>query len=693
MKLCKYIPVTLALFCMLFCLSLRAESTHDDIRQLQKKMYDMYSSRATKESDFFSVTDHLKETAQKTGDERTFYRAWSNQALFSANRQKRNQGLRIAKEMQEYAVSHNNKYGIYSSTYVAGCILYMMGSFKEARENLLQAVDYLHENFPNENAVAPYLELAKIEYTQNHPLRTIQYTDQALKEPGIEPRHQLNALSIKCLAIADTSIYKLNTVEYLERFNQVYAEREKIKNQLGRDDIYGADVECWRLINDQKYDEALKVAEKIPSTLIRLEIKQMIYKRMGDYKKAYNTARNHMMIRDSVNSAKNGHLLMEMTSALDLGRVELEAKELKLRNQQMQLEHISDELEQKRLTEEALNLSLKNRDIELANAAIKLQNDSLDQRIQLAKLNEFQSKLHAQEQSERLKLTMLYSAIAIGLLTIAFLCFYLYRRQRAAKRLEEAHKNLQTAYDQLEEHTTARERMQSELRIARDIQMGMVPHRFPRHDAFDLYATMAPAKEVGGDLYDFFVQSNKLYFCIGDVSGKGVPASIVMSVAVNLFRTIAKEGFPPAYIATKLNDTLSADNESGMFVTMFIGIIDLQTGHFEYCNAGHNPPLINGEYIQLETNAPIGLWPELEFVGEQMDYVKGKDIFLYTDGLTEAENKLQNQYGEERLQALLRQHTFAGARQAIETIQEHVARYVADAEPNDDMTMMYIRIK
>ena len=302
----------------------------------------------------------------------------------------------------------------------------MMGSFKEARENLLQAVDYLHENFPNENAVAPYLELAKIEYTQNHPLRTIQYTDQALKEPGIEPRHQLNALSIKCLAIADTSIYKLNTVEYLERFNQVYAEREKIKNQLGRDDIYGADVECWRLINDQKYDEALKVAEKIPSTLIRLEIKQMIYKRMGDYKKAYNTARNHMMIRDSVNSAKNGHLLMEMTSALDLGRVELEAKELKLRNQQMQLEHISDELEQKRLTEEALNLSLKNRDIELANAAIKLQNDSLDQRIQLAKLNEFQSKLHAQEQSERLKLTMLYSAIAIGLLTIAFLCFYLY---------------------------------------------------------------------------------------------------------------------------------------------------------------------------------------------------------------------------------------------------------------------------
>ena len=226
------------------------------------------------------------------------------------------------------------------------------------------------------------------------------------------------------------------------------------------------------------------------------------------------------------------------------------------------------------------------------------------------------------------------AAVAIILITIAFFAFYYFRRR---KQMQE----LRHAYNQLADTTTAKERIDSELRIARDIQMSMVPRTFPafpdRRD-IDLYATIVPAKEVGGDLYDFFLQGDRLCFCVGDVSGKGIPASLTMAVAVNLFRTVAKEGFPPEVIATKLNDTMSANNENAVFVTMFIGIIDLKTGHLDYCNCGHNPP-VYGErrmhtsqtvfsFLDIESNVPIGLWPDYTFVGGHLGDIRGSSLFV-----------------------------------------------------------------
>ena len=186
--------------------------------------------------------------------------------------------------------------------------------------------------------------------------------------------------------------------------------------------------------------------------------------------------------------------------------------------------------------------------------------------------------------------------------------------------------------------------MESELRIARNIQMSMVPSMFPDVDGLDMYASMTPAKEVGGDLYNYLQLDDKLYFCIGDVSGKGVPASLVMAIATRGFRTLALLGNTPAEIATRLNYELTDNNEESMFATMFICRLDLKTLRLEYCNAGHNPPIIGnaeGQYTLLdaqETNAPIGLWPDLEYVGEEMDLHSGSMMLLYTDGLNEAEN-------------------------------------------------------
>ena len=296
----------------------------------------------------------------------------------------------------------------------------------------------------------------------------------------------------------------------------------------------------------------------------------------------------------------------------------------------------------------------------------------------------------------------LVAGMIIFVVVVGGLAVFIFFRQRAAKRLRYAHEELKIAYDQLEETTTAKERIESELRIARDIQMSMVPHDFPdpSHDRFDLYASMAPAKEVGGDLYGYLLSGDCLYFCVGDVSGKGVPASLFMAQATRLFRTLAVQGMMPAEIATRMNDALSVDNDAGMFVTMFIGMANLATGYLNFCNAGHNPPAIgmangqisNFKFLEMVPNAPIGIIPEMEYEGEEIDNIKERTLFIYTDGLNEAENRQQEQLGDDRLLKLLQQTAFEGSRQVVETLQKAVEHHRDGAEPNDDLTMMCLRL-
>ena len=317
-------------------------------------------------------------------------------------------------------------------------------------------------------------------------------------------------------------------------------------------------------------------------------------------------------------------------------------------------------------------------------------------------------KLQQQEERNRNILIIVSIIIAALLIFIVFRYIAAKRLKAAHVKLEEAHGELETAhsqlltaYDQLEETTTAKERIESELRIAREIQMGMVPRLFPQHDHIDIYGILKPAKEVGGDLYDFFIQDNKLYFCIGDVSGKGIPASLFMSVIVNLFRMVAKEGFPPEYIATRLNETVSENNENCMFCTMFIGEIDMQNGKLLYCNAGHNPPVMmarrlngttpsNPVFVKMVSNAPIGMWPNYVFKGEVIEDIKGRPLFLYTDGLSEAEDGEQLQFGDDRILDVIASQPFTGAKQMVERLSESVRQHVGDAPQSDDLTMLCI---
>ena len=272
--------------------------------------------------------------------------------------------------------------------------------------------------------------------------------------------------------------------------------------------------------------------------------------------------------------------------------------------------------------------------------------------------------------------------VAIITLTVFFAVIDIYRR-KSAKRLAKVN--------------AAKERIEGELSIARNIQMSMVPHTFPKRDDFDMYAMMTPAKEVGGDLYSYLIQGDILYFCVGDVSGKGVPASLFMAQTTRLFHVLASQGMSPAEICTHMNDELTEDNEQSMFVTMFICRLDMKLNLFEYCNAGHNPPVIGNadgqlSFLELEANAPLGLWPGLAFVGESIDYFKDRLLFLYTDGLNEAEDTEQKQFGEDRLLDILHQTHTNSAKQIIEALTQEVDRHRNGAKPNDDLTMVCVKL-
>ena len=308
-----------------------------------------------------------------------------------------------------------------------------------------------------------------------------------------------------------------------------------------------------------------------------------------------------------------------------------------------------------------------------------------DAAAELATIYETQEKeaLIARQDMELSHQRMVGLIIAIIALIIFFAVIDVYRR-RSAKRLADVR--------------AAKERIENELSIARDIQMSMVPSLFPKLKGLDMYASMTPAKEVGGDLYGYVHNGDKLYFAVGDVSGKGIPSSLFMAQATRLFTMMAKNGMMPAEICTKINDALSGDdNESGMFVTLFLGLLDLTTGHLDFCNAGHNPPFIGGgenkgDFLEMTPNAPIGLWPGLKYEGEEIDTIKGRPLFIYTDGLNEAENCQLEQLGDERLLDLLRQTRFASAQQVVETMADAVSLHRDGAEPNDDLTMMCIRM-
>lgn len=262
---------------------------------------------------------------------------------------------------------------------------------------------------------------------------------------------------------------------------------------------------------------------------------------------------------------------------------------------------------------------------------------------------------------------------------------------------------------QLTESSKNTARIEGELNIARRIQLAMVPRNtpyFPSRTEIDICGTLIPAKAVGGDLYDYILIDDKFIFCIGDVSGKGVPASLFMAITRSLFRNIVKHTTSPANIAQALNEAISENNEENMFVTMFIGCMDFSTGKFTVCNCGHNPPVTTGQIVDPTTmqvvltdhphmmqgvpaNIPVGVFPDFKYQEITMHVEPGVKLLLYTDGVTEAENLNHELFGDDRLlQSLESMSANVDSKALTKKLLNDLHQFTEGAEQSDDITML-----
>ncbi|MCE5214550.1 MAG: PP2C family protein-serine/threonine phosphatase [Methanobacterium sp.] len=256
--------------------------------------------------------------------------------------------------------------------------------------------------------------------------------------------------------------------------------------------------------------------------------------------------------------------------------------------------------------------------------------------------------------------------------------------------------------EHLEKVTAEKERINTELNVARNIQRDMLPRifpPFPKRTEFDIYATSIPAKEVGGDFYDFFlIDDNHLSFVIADVSGKGVPAALFMVITKTLIKNQAQLGKSPEEIFTKVNNQLYEGNDENMFVTAWIGILEIDTGKLTYANAGHNPPLLKrtGEdYNWLKTKPGLVLAGMEDIIYSQMDInlKTGDRIYLYTDGVTEATNGADEIFGDEHLQEIINKEENLSLKNLLTYVKEEIDNFVKDQEQFDDITMLVMEYK
>lgn len=239
--------------------------------------------------------------------------------------------------------------------------------------------------------------------------------------------------------------------------------------------------------------------------------------------------------------------------------------------------------------------------------------------------------------------------------------------------------------------------IEEELAIARKIQESLLPTGRLPGSVFgvNIQGLQIPAKYVGGDLFDYYVRDNKLFFCIGDVSGKGIPAALLMAIAHSLFRSLSAHNTQPERIASELNVAMSDNNPDLMFITFFLGVMDLTTGVVRYCNAGHNPPIVirhgHAEFLDTEPSLLLGVELDATYTAYEVALDPGDALFLYTDGLTEAENPEKKLFGEKRVLNVASRFGEKDPLEQIQTMHETVVRFSDGAEQSDDLTMLAIR--
>ena len=555
-------------------------------------------------------------------------------------------GVAEAKRLQDDALERNDSTGISFSYQLLGAAYLNMGNYEEGEKNMKKAIDVYP---PHSKIISTLMAMYRLYCEALLNMEKYEQLDSALKEwRPILDNYAKGSAPGKVDVPNSYFYFHTECCKYYRRISDfkaasLHLDSAEVFCKEARDEPMNRLLIYTERFNLAKathnYQEAFRISQKqmklakeagdMSNVVVAMQDIVLALEGVGRYKEAYQELQKFKQLTDSLAAEDSREQLNELNKRFEVNELKMQAE-----REKMELER---------------------------------------------------DKLQAERDKMQAERSQLYLVIAIILLALIGGALFAYYRYRSAKRMAKMR--------------AAQERIENELQIARDIQMSMVPSTFPDYEGLDMYASMTPAKEVGGDLYGYVIHGSWLYFAVGDVSGKGVPASLFMAQATRLFRTMAHQGMEPAAICTRMNKELAGDdNVNGMFVTMFIGKLDLETGHLSFCNAGHNPPVLGGgdnkgDFLEMIPNAPIGLWPELDYEGEEIDTTKGRALFIYTDGLNEAENTAQEQFGDDRLLEILRNTHFDSARQVIETLEAEVEKHRNGAEPNDDLTMMGIYLR
>jgi sigma-B regulation protein RsbU (phosphoserine phosphatase) len=251
--------------------------------------------------------------------------------------------------------------------------------------------------------------------------------------------------------------------------------------------------------------------------------------------------------------------------------------------------------------------------------------------------------------------------------------------------------------ERLRQVNAEKERINSELRVASQIQQRMLPHFCLQRDDVDILGSLVPAREVGGDLFDYFIRDEKLFFCIGDVSGKGTPSAMLMAGTRSFFRAFSAHDNNPARIMHRINEAACLGNETNMFATLFIGVLDLPSGHLRYCDAGHDKPIVVSDTglqtLDCNPHLPVGVFNDVKYNVQDTFLTTGTTLFLYTDGLTEAMNANRKQFGLKRIEDVLKNciEGRLSPKDILDIMTKEVHSFVQDAEQSDDRTLLAIR--
>lgn len=328
--MCRNHTFNRTVLAVLFCILGLADATvlwaaPTEVERLEKAMYRYYSTDSIEQ--FSETVRQLKAASLQAGDEHTFYKAWGNQAIYMFNRNNHHEGLKTAQELYDYAKWHDNKFGLYTATYVMGTILTGLRQNDEAQRHFQETVIYQHRYFPKESAAAPYLALARIEFNRKSFDHVIDYAHLAMREPNVSLLHQLSAASYEYMALARKNIHP--DAKQKERMDRIYRQREELKERLGHDDSFGKHIAIYQCLVNGQDEEALRLAQLFPTPLARLEMVTYVYKCMGQYEKALESQTLYMQAIDSANTVEQKQISVNDANSISVARISNEAEGLR----------------------------------------------------------------------------------------------------------------------------------------------------------------------------------------------------------------------------------------------------------------------------------------------------------------------------------------------------------------------------